>query len=197
VTIAAWPDLRAGLTSLFADLSGIPTLEKPAVSETGTAWVMPGASLASVSWRVSADSAVGRDELRSWYDGTIRPTGDTYVPPEGPPLGSVVYEATGNREITIEVKTEGGNQDAGARDMASRIRDRMALPSSQARYRALGLGLQRPGTMRDVSGLDLSARAVSAYVLEYVFNGASGQVDAGVTTIEAFAWCLCPGGCSP
>lgn len=137
-----------------------------------------------LSFKVRTISRVGRDELRTEYDPDAEIDGDAYAGDDAP-LGGVVYEATGQRRLMLEVKVECGQGTVMAWPFVERVRDRIQLPSTRAALDALGVAVARVGVTRDMN-FSNAGRVVSAAVLEVELNAASSETDAPVTTIEDF-----------
>jgi hypothetical protein len=193
--------LQAGLTSLFADLSGVPALASRAVDADFTFPADEDTDQAGgpveLTFSIDGTHALGRDEIRQDYrpgtydagdgDEPLEIEGDTYEPdPDNPELrlGGIVFTACGNRVVTITIRVESHDQTHPAWEYAERLRSKLALPSSRARLYALDLARQSVSELKNLSYDGDDGRPVSAYALELICNAASNVADEPVTTIE-------------
>ncbi len=164
--------IRLGLAALVQDLGGLPA------EEALGSWTLPGTALGKFKVGITSIVGLGRDELREEYDADTIPAGDTYTPQ----LGAIITTATGNRVLTVTVRCEMHDADASAWPAIEAVRDKLRLPSSQARLAALGVATQRIGRSLDVSR-NWDGRAVSECLFEWVLNASSGVSEVD-TTIE-------------
>lgn len=188
----AWPDFQTGFAALLTRLSGVPTGVANARDDginytfpAGAPYPEPGSTdegQVKLDFSIVSERPWGRDELRTEYDPSVHPAGDTYAGP-GAPLGSVIYSANGNREFTIEITCDRFNQSQPAFETIQRIRDKLWLPSARAECAALGIAVSKSGPIMRVDA-ELDGRSVSRYVLEVTANSMSNASDAPVTTIE-------------
>lgn len=188
----AWVDFETGFAALLTRLSGVPayvaTGRDDGVNYTfpaGAPYPDPGSTdegQVSLNFSITGETTVGRDELRTVYDPDTHPAGDTYAGP-GAPLGSVIYSANGNRELTIAITCDRFNQSQPAYETIQRIRDRLWLPSTRAACADLGIAVSKSGRIMRVDA-DLDGRSVSRYILEVTANTMSNASDDPVTTIE-------------
>jgi hypothetical protein len=175
--------LYTGLGDLLETLSGV-SLSGPADDRAVFPPRTGADAFTELSFKLRTVARVGRDELRTEYDPEAEIDGDTYAGDDAP-LGGIVYTATGQRRLMLEVKVECGQGTVMAWPFIERVRDRIQLPSSRDALAALGVAVARVGVTRDMA-FSNAARVVSAAVLEIELNAASSEVDAPVTTIEDF-----------
>lgn len=189
----AWTQFQTGFAALLTRLSGVPANVANA-RDDGLKFTFPAAApypepgttdmgQVALNFAVLGESPVGRDELRTAYDPDTQPEGDTYDGP-GAPLGSVVYSANGNREITLEITCDRFDQTSPAFETLQRIRDKLWLPSARAECAALGIAISKTGRISRVDANLLDGRSVSRYVLEVTANAMSNASDDPITTIE-------------
>lgn len=149
-----------------------------------------GNTLAKVTYDFISIGDWGFDEWRTRYDATAQIPGDTYQPDPAHPsqrLGGVIVEATGVREITVQVKVECFDQSngKGAWPILERIRMRLKLPTILDTLRDdAGLGIQTIGKAQPADYDDDNSRRVSCAFFEVIFNTADSAEDDPITTIE-------------
>jgi hypothetical protein len=185
----AWPALEAGLNTLFARIATPPGMPAPSVvgAEQGQIGIRAPSNPTELSWTVESIRGVGRDELRTEYDADAVIPGDTYEPDPNDPaarLGGVVYSQNGHRVYTIEVRIESNEQSRPASAHGRALVSRLRLPSTQDALNALGLAYVTWDEVTDDTYDDEHGRAVSAYILSLILNGADVFADDPVTTIE-------------
>ncbi len=142
-------------------------------------------SQAGVTYEIISVSGIGRDELRRRYDGTVHPADDTYAGP-GAPLGSIIEESTGNREIHVQIQCECFTALDGNKPFAivERVRTALSLPSVLDLLNTAGLAIQNKADTITSNYFDDNGRQVGVAILEVIFNAADGVEDIPVTTIE-------------
>jgi hypothetical protein len=186
---AARATLVDGINALLTRLCGITARTVhdggPSLSEGNAPYTMPGrTSEADLSWVIFSERSLGVDETQITYDPTLYPEVDTYAGP-GAPLGSVVYKAQGQRQITFQVDCESLQWEKDGHYYLSRLQARLRLPSAVDELNALGLGLCHVGDIVNVGkGASVDGHATSRYSLEFVCNAADIVDDDPITTIE-------------
>jgi len=184
--LTTWPTLQAGLTALFATLSGLPAgMGGPNDGKIS----FPAKDLrGEFEFRIVSNAPVGIDERRRDYDPDAEVPGDEFEVPDAPPgtrLGGFIYSTAGNRKVTIEFRVDCRKVTVGARDFVEAVANKIQLPTARASLRELGLALASVGPVVDaVGGFDEHGRAVSAYVVEIFCNAAASVADTPITTIE-------------
>lgn len=139
----------------------------------------------SLTYDILSVSGIGTDELRTRYDAAVLQPGDTYTGP-GSPLGSVISEKTGQREMHVQIKCESfvAVDGGGPFPAIERIRTAIGLPSVLDLLNAAGLAIQGCEDTISTTYDDDNGRAVNVAILEIVFNCADGVEDIPQTTIE-------------
>jgi hypothetical protein len=140
---------------------------------------------ATLDFDIISAFGVGRDEWRTRYDSTVFQPGDTYAGP-GAPLGSVITESTGNRELHAQLRSECFiSLDADTPfDIVERCRTALRLPTVLDLLNSAGIAIQKIGETRCTEYDDDNGRRVKAAILEIIFNAADGIEDLPQTTIE-------------
>lgn len=146
---------------------------------------------ARVTFEVLTATGTMWDEWRPDYDASAVIAGDTFVPdPEHPDtrLGGVVYDTSGNRELTVQIKVESWDvsDGNGAQQIVERLRTRLYLPTISDAFNEAALAIQSISASRPMSYDDEDDNKVSCYAFEIVFNGADSAQDDPITTIEVF-----------
>lgn len=175
----------ASQAGFFPQVGGVATDGRGNVVSTNA-----GSALAKVTYDFISIGQWGFDEWRQRYDASAQIPGDTYEPDPTHPdnrLGGVVIEATGVRQITVQVKVECFDQSngKGAWPILEKIRMRLSLPTVIDNLRSLaGLGIQTIGGSHAADYEDDNSRTVSVAFFEVIFNAADSAEDDPVTTIE-------------
>ncbi len=174
--------LLAGVCTLVGDIGGLR-------AEDGAgAFTLPGNALGKFVVTLVSITSMGTDEQREEYDPDVEIAEDTYEPDPLDPLarlGGMVVSATGNRQVTLQVKCETTRADIQAFPYCELVRNKLVLPSSGARLEALSAGIQRVGPTIGTP-YDFDGRRISAALFELVLNASSLAVDEATTTIEVF-----------
>lgn len=191
--------INATLRAVLNTLSGIPgeitqeAAQPEFYPQVGVDLLANGETGTNLRARVTFEvlSAVGVmwDEWRTAYDPDVEIPGDTFVPDPAHPdqrLGGVIYDTSGNRELTIQVKVESWDVRDGfaAQSYIEKIRTRIYLPTISDAFNAVALAVQNVTPSRNMNYDDEDGNRVSASVIEIVFNGADSAQDDPVTTIE-------------
>ena len=142
-----------------------------------------GSETVTLTYKIHSEAPVGGDELRRAWDPTAVIAGDTSGAGGSPVDGGIIYAANGNRELVVRVFAQSYVQGNPGWAALQRVRNRFALPSVQAQFKAMGVALQKSGPIQDVS-YSQDGRMVSRYVLEVWFNTMSNAADSAITTIE-------------
>ena len=139
---------------------------------------------ANVTVEILSIQGLGFDEWRKSYDPAARPAGDTYSGP-GAPLGGIVYEVKGFREVTVQFMVECFDESgAGAHVFLEQIRTRIGLPSIEIELNTAGFAYQTIKASHTADYDDESGRRVDVALFEMVFNAFDTATDDPLTTIE-------------
>lgn len=191
--------INATLRSVLNVLSGIPgeitqdALQPEFFPQVGSELLTNGQigtnRRARVTFEVLSGVGTHWDEFRTGYDPTVQIPGDTFVPDPTKPdvrLGGVIYETSGNRELTIQVKVESWDVSDGnaAQQYVERIRTRLYLPTITDAFTEAALAIQSISASQPANYDDEDGNSVSCALFEILFNAADSAQDDPITTIE-------------